>query len=241
MAAIALPVIWTLVRRRSDQTVDSTEVSMSRQWDLMIDESLCLAAQSAWTMVVAIPLCYGASLIALRAIHGDRARPFVMLCAYCRPISFAVLISVFTLLALVPTLLWMLVAIVLGAFVGIATMSRDGTPERAAAVVTVVAVISGLPFLLTSLYIQGRVLLAGLTLLDKSVERVGVGAALVQSWQMTKRQNAALSHVAAVAVWELLRGLTVGLLIGFVTRGMPMFFALVAASYARLTLPRIKA
>ena len=228
LAALA-PIGWSIVGLVSGSTV-KPGASLDELWSMLAVEGFIVAVQAGWFALVAIPLCYGATLIALKRLRGDPVQPSDLFSAYTRLGAFALFLAVLALLAGVPMILWMVVAVVVGVVVGIvATLTSDETTTTTT--MTVIVVVTAIPFIVPSIYFQCRILFTGLVLVDPLFKGESAGSAMNRSWRMTKGRDAALTRITFEAAWELLRGLTVGLVVGLFSRGIPALFALLAASH----------
>jgi hypothetical protein len=236
--ALALPLVWSGIRAwrgEGSLGIDATSPELEAVSRVIIEETLVLFAQSLWVCVVGIPLCYGATFMALAAVRSEPLSWRVVFAVCRRPGGFTVLISVLALMALVPTLLWLVLALVVGVVIGLMADTMGVAPGQTVLLVEGVAIALGLPLLIASVYAQGRILLAGLVLHDATHATGGIGHAIAVSWRLTQGKTGALARLSLIALWELLRGLTLGLIVGVVTRGLPMLFALVAATYDSLS------
>lgn len=236
---VGAPLVWSIVSllNTENQTIsldaeDSLVVVSSR----MAQESLGLFWHTLWAILVVIPISYGGAFVALAAIRGQAARVRDVLAPYRRPVAFCAISLVLGVLTFVPVMLWLVAAVGVGVIIGVAMgMSGEDPTDNIPLIVTMVVAV-GIPFLMISLYFQFRFLFAGLVLLDDRCKGVGALSALAQSWRLTRKQNGPLTPIALVAVWEVVRGLSLGLIVGLFRRGMPRFLALFSGSYEVLVV-----
>ncbi len=232
-AALVVPVAWSIVSFVMAEPLSASDTSPEALGELfhaLAIETMSIAAQALWFAGVALPLCYGATLVALRVVRRETPVAGDLYAAYRRGPAFLVFLSVLGLLAGVPTILWIITALVAGAVVGVlAASSSDAMASTST--ITMVVVIAAIPFLVPSIYFQCRFLFAGLVIVDPHHAGEGAGAALARSWRMTRSRDTALTRITLTALGELLRGLTVGLVVGLFTRGIPAVFILLAATH----------
>ncbi|MSR29469.1 MAG: hypothetical protein EXS03_07855 [Phycisphaerales bacterium] len=230
-SAIA-PLGWSLGTLAADGLSPlGQSPALDELWTQMTTQAIVLAAQSVWVAVLAVPLCYGATLVALREVRGDPPCPSDLWAAYRRPGSFAVFLAILALLAIVPLVLWIVCALIAGAAIGVTIALASEDAEQASSAVTLTVIAIGVPFLVASLYFQCRLLFTGVALLDPRLAGQGLSSALGRSWRITKGRDGALTRISLVAAWEFLRGVTIGLVVGLFTRGIPAFFGLLAATF----------
>lgn len=181
--------------------------------------------------LIILPLSYGAALIGLRAIRSEPPKRSDLFAPYLHLWDFSLFSIVLILSGCIPLLIWIIVAIVVSVIVSVVLAMDQGDPTGQIATIMLTVLIVGVPFIFLSVYFQFRLVYAGIAIIDPAAGRTGAFPALAQSWRMTRRQNGPLSMVALYAVWALIRGTIVGLLIGLFTRGLPEFVALFCGSY----------
>ena len=235
-AVMMIIPLWGAIDSLFGSSQASGDLSEGEMFELMATELSAAISHLflglAILAIVILPLSYGALLMALRVIRREPAARADLCAAYLHPFDFALFSAAIILVGAIPLLLWMIVGLIGGVIVGVVgAMSSDGDPSQQTMLVTVTVMAIGLPFVLLSVYFQFRFAFAGLTIIDPLAPRRGALRALADSWEMTRRQNGALSRVAIYAAWVLIRETVIGFGIGLFRRGLPEFVALIAASY----------
>jgi len=185
-------------------------------------------------LLLALPLSYGAAYIGVRAVRGERTQTMDLLLPFRRPIAFGGFALLLIASGLVPLVMWIIAAVVVGVIVTLVMLGSTPDPADMMLPMLVTVLIVGVPFIFISIYFQFRLVFGGIAAIDPSCGRVGGWGSTVLSWRLTRGQNLALSWVAWDAIIALGTSAVRDFGLGIVTRGLPEFVALFCASYELL-------
>ncbi len=232
---LAIPVagaIDALVESSQGSSELSPDVSMAELTDKLTSALNHLAVGVVLLFLVVIPLAYGAARMALRAVRGEPSSARDLFAAYLRPFAFSFVSLVLVIVALAPLLLWFVVSIVVAVIIGVLiAVGGDGDSSAQVTMITATLLVVGIPFIILACYWQVRLSYAGLAIIDPRAPQASAVDALVGSWRITRRQNAALTRLAWYATLAVVRSLAHRYGSGLFTRGLPEFVALFSGSY----------